>query len=107
MDEIRASYRKCARLLLDGGSYPALATHDEGLVRDALGYVREKAIPADRFEFQMLYGLRPRRWDELVRAGYNMRIYVPYGTHWFPYFYRRLRERKENVFFVLKSLVGG
>ena len=107
MDDIRTNYRKCARLLLDGANYPALATHDEGLVQDALGYVREKAIPAERFEFQMLYGLRPRRWDELVRAGYNMRIYVPYGTHWFPYFYRRLRERKENVFFVLKSLVGG
>jgi proline dehydrogenase len=107
MDDIRTNYRKCARLLLDGANYPALATHDEGLVQDALGYVREKAIPAERFELQMLYGLRPRRWDELVRAGYNMRIYVPYGTHWFPYFYRRLRERKENVFFVLKSLVGG
>jgi proline dehydrogenase len=107
MDDIRANYRKCARLLLDGGSYPALATHDESLVQDALGYVREKLIPADRFEFQMLYGLRPRRWDELVRDGYRMRIYVPYGTHWLPYFYRRLRERKENIFFVMKSLIGG
>jgi proline dehydrogenase len=55
----------------------------------------------------MLYGLRPRRWEELVRDGYRMRVYVPYGTHWFPYFYRRLRERKENVFFVLKNLLGG
>jgi len=107
MDEIRASYKKCARLLLDAGRYPALATHDEGLVQDAIGYVRQKGIGPERFEFQMLYGLRPRRWDELVRDGYNVRIYVPYGTHWFPYFYRRLRERKENVFFVLKSLIGG
>jgi len=107
MDEIRANYRKCARLLLDGGNHPALATHDERLIQDALGYVRERSIPPGRFEFQMLYGLRPRRWDELVRAGYNMRVYVPYGTHWFPYFYRRLRERKENLFFVLRSLVGG
>src|SRR5205823_6443150 len=64
-------------------------------------------VPADRFEFQMLYGLRPRRWDELVAAGHRVRIYVPYGTHWFPYFYRRLRERKENVWFVLRSLLGG
>jgi len=107
MDDIRASYRRCVRLLLDKGRYPAVATHDEGLVQDVLGYTREKQIPASRFEFQMLYGLRPKRWEELVRDGYNFRVYVPYGTHWFPYFYRRLRERKENVFFVLRSLFGG
>jgi proline dehydrogenase len=64
-------------------------------------------IPSDRFEFQMLYGLRPRRWDELVAAGHRMRVYVPYGTHWFPYFYRRLRERRENIYFVLRNLFGG
>ena len=107
MDDIRASFRRCARRLLDGGRYPAIATHDEGLVQDALGYSREAKVGPERFEFQMLYGLRPRRWDELVRDGYNVRVYVPYGTHWFPYFYRRLRERRENVFFVLKSLLGG
>ncbi len=107
MDEIRASYRKCAHLLLDQGNYPAIATHDESLIREVLDYTRAQNIPASRFEFQMLYGLRPRRWEELVGDGYNMRVYVPYGTHWFPYFYRRLRERKENVFFVLRSLVGG
>ena len=107
MDEIRASYRRAAELLLDEGNYPAIATHDESLVQHALAYSREKAIPPARFEFQMLYGLRPRRWDELVAAGYNMRVYVPFGTHWFPYFYRRLRERKENVFFVLRNLFGG
>ena len=106
MDDIRASYRRCAHLLLDGGHYPAIATHDEGLIRDALAYARDKGIAKDRYEFQMLYGLRPKRWDELVKDGHNVRIYVPYGTHWFPYFYRRLRERKENVFFVLKSLIG-
>jgi proline dehydrogenase len=55
----------------------------------------------------MLYGLRPNRWEQLVAAGYNFRVYVPFGTHWFPYFYRRLRERRENVFFVLRSLLGG
>lgn len=104
MDDIRARYREYARLLLDGGRYPALATHDESLVTDALGYVRERGLPASRYEFQMLYGLRPRRWDELVQAGHNVRVYVPYGTHWFPYFYRRLRERKENVFFVIRGL---
>jgi proline dehydrogenase len=107
MDDIRASYRRCAHLLLDGGHYPAIATHDEGLIQDALAYARDKGIAKDRYEFQMLYGLRPRRWDELVKDGHKVRIYVPYGTHWFPYFYRRLRERRENVFFVLKSLIGG
>jgi proline dehydrogenase len=107
MDDIRASYRRAAELLLDKGNYPAIATHDESLVRHAIAYTTEKTIPAARFEFQMLYGLRPRRWDELVAAGYNMRVYVPYGTHWFPYFYRRLRERKENIFFVVRSLFGG
>jgi proline dehydrogenase len=107
MDDIRASFRKCARLLLEGGHYPAIATHDEGLIQDVLGYVKDRKIGPERFEFQMLYGLRPRRWDELVAAGDNVRVYVPFGTHWFPYFYRRLRERRENVFFVLRSLLGG
>jgi proline dehydrogenase len=107
MDEIRASYKRCAHLLLEKGNYPAIATHDESLVADVLSFTREQKIPADRFEFQMLYGLRPVRWEELVRGGYNFRVYVPYGTHWMPYFYRRLRERKENIFFVLRSLVGG
>ena len=107
MDDIRTSYRRCAHLLLDGGHYPAIATHDEGLIQDTLAYARDKGIAKDRYEFQMLYGLRPKRWDELVKDGHHVRIYVPYGTHWFPYFYRRLRERRENVFFVLKSLIGG
>jgi proline dehydrogenase len=107
MDDIRASYCRCAHLLLDRGNYPAIATHDEKLIRDAIDYTRAKGIGKERYEFQMLYGLRPRRWGELVKAGHNVRIYVPYGTHWFPYFYRRLRERKENVLFVLKSLVWG
>ncbi len=104
MDKVRASYKRCARLLLDGGNYPALATHDESLVQDALDYVAARKLPAARYEFQMLYGLRPKRWDELVQAGHSVRVYVPYGTHWFPYFYRRLRERKENVFFVVRGL---
>ena len=107
MDEIRKNYMKCAALLLDKANYPAIATHDESLVQQVLAYAKERKIAASRYEFQMLYGLRPRRWDELVAAGYNVRIYVPYGTHWFPYFSRRLRERKENIFFVLRSLIGG
>jgi len=107
MEHIRKAYRELAHQLLDHGNHPAIATHDEILVRDTLGYASVQKIPSDRFEFQMLYGLRPRRWDELVAAGHRMRVYVPYGTHWFPYFYRRLRERRENIYFVLRNLFGG
>ncbi len=107
MDDIRANFEACAQLLLDKGNYPALATHDEKLVASILAHVSANKIDASRFEFQMLYGLRPKRWDELVAGGHNVRIYVPYGSHWFPYFYRRLRERKENVLFVLKGILGG
>jgi proline dehydrogenase len=107
MEDIRKAYRELAHQLLDHGNYPAIATHDEILIRDALGYASVQKLPSDRFEFQMLYGLRPRRWDELVAAGHRVRVYVPYGTHWFPYFYRRLRERRENIYFVLRNLFGG
>ncbi len=107
MDEIRANFRKCAELLLAKGNHPAIATHDESLVGHALDFCARTGIAKARFELQMLYGLRPRRWGELVAEGFGVRIYVPYGTHWFPYFYRRLRERKENVFFVVRSLLGG
>lgn len=107
MDDIRANFERCAELLLAKGNYPALATHDESLVKHALEWASANQVGKERFEFQMLYGLRPHRWEELVAAGYNFRVYVPFGTHWFPYFYRRLRERKENVFFVLRSLLGG
>lgn len=104
MDDVRRNFRCCARLLLDSGNFHALATHDESLIQDALEYAHERAIPPERYEFQMLYGLRPKRWDALVASGHNVRVYVPYGTHWLPYFYRRLRERKENVFLVLRGL---
>jgi proline dehydrogenase len=107
MDDIRASFRRCARALLERGNRPAIATHDETLIQDALSFSPERGIAPRRFEFQMLYGLRPRRWDELVAAGHDVRIYVPYGTHWLPYFYRRLRERRENIWFVVRSLFGG
>jgi proline dehydrogenase len=70
-------------------------------------FARDAGVGKERFEFQMLYGLRKGRWAELVRDGYRVRIYVPYGTHWIPYFYRRLREKKENVFFVMRNFFGG
>jgi len=107
MPEIRRSFREAAHLLLRRGRSPGIATHDEELICDAIDFAREQEIDISRFEFQMLYGLRPKRWSQLVADGYNVRIYVPYGTHWVPYFYRRLRERRENILFVLRSLLGG
>jgi proline dehydrogenase len=104
MGKIREAYKSCAHELLDAGRYPAIATHDESLIGDTIAYAKAQKIAASRFELQMLYGLRNRRWKELADAGYNVRIYVPFGTHWIPYFYRRLRERRENVLFVLKNL---
>jgi proline dehydrogenase len=104
MAAIRRQYLGCARLLLDSGNYPAIATHDEHLISDVIAHAQAQKIAASRFEFQMLYGLRRSRWDSLVASGYNVRIYVPFGTHWMPYFYRRLRERRENVLFVLRNL---
>jgi proline dehydrogenase len=107
MPEVRRAFKEAAHVLLDRGQHPAIATHDEELIRDTIQHARDRGIAPSRFEFQMLYGLRRRRWDELVADGYRLRIYVPYGTHWVPYFYRRLRERRENVLFVLKSVLGG
>jgi proline dehydrogenase len=104
MAAIRNQYMACTRLLLEGGNHPAIATHDEKLIGDTIAYAKEKGIPPSRFEFQMLYGLRRGRWESLVAAGCNVRVYVPFGTHWIPYFYRRLRERKENVLFLVRNL---
>ncbi len=104
MSAIRKRYLECAQQLLAGGRFPALATHDEQLISALVDHAKGASIPASRFEFQMLYGLRRARWQELVAAGYGVRVYVPFGTHWLPYFYRRLRERKENVLFVLRNL---
>ncbi|HSD66127.1 MAG TPA: proline dehydrogenase family protein [Vicinamibacteria bacterium] len=104
MGKIREAYKASAHALLDGGQHPAIATHDEELIADTIAYAKARGIAPSRFEFQMLYGLRKGRWESLVREGYNVRIYVPYGTHWIPYFYRRLRERRENVLFVLRNL---
>jgi proline dehydrogenase len=104
---IRESFMECAHMLLRDGVHPAIATHDESLIRDTLSYAAAHRIGAERFELQMLYGLRRRRWSRLVGDGYGLRVYVPYGTHWLPYFHRRLRERRQNVAFVVKNLVRG
>ncbi len=106
-DLVNKSFDDLAKILLVDGNYPGIATHDEERIQGVLNFARKNNISGEAFEFQMLYGLRPARWRELVADGWAMRVYVPYGTHWLPYFTRRLRERKENVMFVLKSLVTG
>jgi proline dehydrogenase len=93
-----------ARALLTRGNYPGIATHDERLITGVQEFAQANNIGKDKFEFQMLYGIRTRRQRELRRQGYNVRIYVPFGTHWAGYFYRRLAERRENVFFVVRSI---
>ena len=104
--KVDASYVKLMKLLLDEGNFPALATHDPALIQQARDYVRQRDIPLDRFEFQMLYGVRRDEQQRLAGEGYGMRVYVPYGTEWYPYFSRRVAERPSNALFVLRQLRG-
>lgn len=104
MNEIRQRFIEYTQLLITEGRYPGIATHDDRLIAATKSFVTENDIGRDRFEFQMLYGIRPETQAAIAAEGYNMRIYVPYGRQWVPYFSRRLRERKENIWFVLKNL---
>ncbi|MDX1420395.1 MAG: proline dehydrogenase family protein [Rubricoccaceae bacterium] len=104
MVTIREKFRRYMKALLLHGRYPGIATHDDELIAATKAFVTEAAVDPNDFEFQMLYGLRPETQRALVDEGYNMRVYVPYGTEWVPYFSRRLRERKENVTFILRNL---
>lgn len=104
MPLIRKQYFSLAKDLLERGNYPAIATHDRELIEAIRAHARERGIARDRFEFQMLYGCRPQLQRELVADGYRMRVYVPYGTHWAGYFFRRVMERRENAIFALSSL---
>lgn len=101
--DVRANYIKLAEMLFREGVYPAIATHDDKLIKWAKEYAASHNIATDQFEFQYLYGIRTKTFQKLVKEGYRVRCYVPFGAHWLPYFSRRLRERKENVFFVLKN----
>jgi proline dehydrogenase len=92
--------------LLTGGVYPAIATHDVKIVEATKRFATERGIGKDTFEFQMLYGIRRDLQASLRRDGYRMRVYVPFGHEWFPYFMRRLGERPANVGFVLKGILG-
>jgi proline dehydrogenase len=104
--DVDASYVALMRRLLAEGTYPALATHDERLIRQGIALARRQGLGKDRFEFQMLYGVRRDLQERLVRAGYTVRVYVPFGKEWYPYFMRRLAERPANVAFVLRSVLG-
>ncbi|MFW6347669.1 MAG: proline dehydrogenase family protein [Cyclonatronaceae bacterium] len=104
MSDIRQAYKEYAQILLDKTLYPRIATHDDELLEWTKTYITENNIGKSRFEFQMLYGMRLETCKELAREGYNVRVYVPYGTMWFPYFSRRLKERKENIWFVLSTM---
>jgi len=103
--DVDAAYGRLMERLLADGAFPAIATHDERLINRALRFVRHGGIAADRFEFQMLYGVRRDLQERLVRAGFGVRVYVPFGTQWYPYFMRRLAERPANVAFVLRSIL--
>ena len=105
--DVDANYLKLMRALFDRGTYPAIASHDEAIVNEAIRYVREKKINPEHFEFQMLYGVRRTLQKRLVSQGYRLRVYVPYGTAWYPYFMRRLAERPANLMFLLRSLIRG
>jgi proline dehydrogenase len=98
------NYIKLMKMLLDSGVYPALATHDEAIIVQAERYLSARKIPSSQFEFQMLYGIRRDLQKRLVSKGFRLRLYVPYGKAWYPYFMRRLAERPANVLFLLRNL---
>jgi proline dehydrogenase len=109
--EVDQNYVKCTHALIEQGNYPGIATHDPAIIEDVKRFVTEQKIDRSRFEFQMLYGVRRDLQEQLVRDGYRIRVYVPFGTQWYPYLMRRLAERPANVAFitgnVVKEMMGG
>jgi proline dehydrogenase len=101
------NYIRVMKLLLSSGIYHGIATHDPKMIEATTQFAQQKGIGKDAFEFQMLYGVRRDLQRQLAKDGYNMRVYVPYGKHWYPYFMRRLAERPANIWFVLKNLLKG
>jgi proline dehydrogenase len=95
---------KLMQLLLGSGVYHGIATHDPKMIQATKEFAARQGIAKDKFEFQMLYGIRPDLQRQLIREGYGMRVYIPYGHDWFPYFMRRLAERPANLIFILKNL---
>lgn len=105
--DVDANYVKLTRVLLASGIYHGIATHDQNMVNAAREFAEEKSISRDKFEFQMLYGIRRDLQEQLQQQGYRMRVYVPYGLYWYPYFMRRLAERPANMWFVLRNVLRG
>jgi proline dehydrogenase len=105
--DVDENYVRCMKVLLSSGVYHGIATHDERMIEATKAYAQEQGIGKDKFEFQMLYGIRRDLQEKLARAGYGVRVYVPYGKTWYPYFMRRLAERPANVWFVLKNMLKG
>lgn len=103
--DVDANYVACMERLLERGNYPGIATHDVTIIDHAKAFTKKNAIPAARFEFQMLYGVRRDLQYRLRREGYNMRVYVPFGTHWYPYLMRRLAERPANIAFITTNIL--
>ena len=103
--DVDANYVRCMHALMTNGNYPGIATHDERIIAEAKQFAAKNAIAIDRYEFQMLYGVRRDLQEQLVREGYRMRVYVPFGTQWYPYLMRRLAERPANVAFMTGNVV--
>lgn len=101
--EVDRNYVRLTMMLLSRGNFPAIATHDEAIINAACKYARDNGISKSAFEFQMLYGIRRDLQEKLVSQGYKVRIYVPYGSQWYPYLMRRLAERPANLIFVLSN----
>jgi proline dehydrogenase len=105
--DVDDNYVRVMQLLLSSGIYHGIATHDPKMIDATIDFAQREGVPKEAFEFQMLYGIRRDLQDQLARDGYGMRIYVPYGKHWYPYFMRRLAERPANIWFVLKNFLKG
>lgn len=104
MPAIREAFKEQAKVLIEKTVFPRFGTHDDELIDWLKSYTAKKGISKDRFEFQMLYGLREETMVQLTEEGYRTRVYVPFGTDWFPYFTRRLMERKENIWFIFSTM---
>jgi len=104
ISDIREAFNAYAEVLINNTSFPRFGTHDDQLIREVRSYLADYDIPYSRVEFQMLFGLREQGLMDLNQLGYPTRVYVPFGTDWFPYFSRRLAERKENIWFVISTL---
>jgi proline dehydrogenase len=105
MKDVRAAFVALMKRLVDDGTYPGIATHDDEMVDKTLKYVEANSIPVERFEFQMLYGVRRDLQKKLRNQGFNVRVYIPFGSNWYPYLMRRMAERSSNVGFMVKSLI--